>query len=89
VSDERRRAADGLHEKVDEISTNLTRVTTMLELNFDPETGHVTEKLKSLASKVDDHDKFITRAKWTLKLASLLGSGGIIAALKAKFGGQN
>jgi hypothetical protein len=82
VSEERRQGNNELVEKV-------TRLTTLFEENFDRDNGHMTVTLRDMKAKVDDHDKFITRAKWTLKLASLLGSGGIIAALKAKFGGQN
>jgi hypothetical protein len=69
-----------------QMSEKLTRVTTMLEINFDPETGHVTKKLADLDKKVEEHDKFVTRATWTFRLAALVGASGVIAAIKAKFG---
>lgn len=54
------------------MSTNLTRVTTMLELNFHPETGHVTKMLEKHDKKIGEHDTDIKRAKWTVGLASPL-----------------
>jgi hypothetical protein len=71
-----------LDQKVDKISENVTRITTTLDLFFDPETGHFHEMKK----KVAEHDDFVKKATWTFRLAALVGASGVIAALKAKFG---
>jgi hypothetical protein len=89
VSDERRRSSDGLHEDVKEISTKVTEISTMLAINFHPETGHVTRRLTSiedaaekLKARVESHSTDINRAKWTLGVLGFIGIGTIRGWLK-------
>jgi hypothetical protein len=79
VSEEKRRASDA---KLDEMAESLTRVTTMLEINFHPETGHFTKGFEELKTKVESHDIDIKRAKWTLSLLGMIGLGTVRSWLK-------
>lgn len=76
MSDER---LQRLEDKVDGIGTSVTRLTTTLDLIFDPETG----QFQSVKKKVDEHEKFITKANWTIRLAGIVGIGGLTAKLRS------
>jgi hypothetical protein len=79
VSDDR---LQRLEDKVDAVSTSVTKLTTTLELFFDPQTG----QFKEVKDKVKDHDDFVKKATWTFRIAAFVGASGVLAALKQKFG---
>jgi hypothetical protein len=82
VSDERRRASD---EHIAKMSEKLTKVTTMLEINFDPEHGHFTKQFTELKQKVNAHDDYVKYGKGALAvLSGLCGLG--FAWLKTQIG---
>jgi hypothetical protein len=85
VSDERRRASDGLHEKVDTMSTDITEIKTMLNINFHPETGHFVKDFKEVKATVKQHDEYVKYGKGAF--AVLAGLGGLgFAWLKTQIG---
>jgi hypothetical protein len=78
MSDER---FQRLEDKVDAVSTSVTKLTTTLELFFDPQTG----TFKEVKDKVKEHDDFVRKATWTFRIAAFIGFSGVMALLK-KFG---
>jgi hypothetical protein len=82
VSEERRRDSD---KEIKEISNKLTGITTMLEINFHPETGHFTRDFKELKATVKQHDEYVKYGKGAFAVLAGLGSLGF-AWLKAQIG---
>jgi hypothetical protein len=71
-----------LREDVKEISGNVTRITTILDLHFHPETGTFTREMEKVKAKVEEHDTDIKRAKWTLGVLGMIGLGTVKGWLK-------
>lgn len=70
-----------------ELTTQVTRLTTLFEENFDRESGHFTVMMRDMKKKVDAHDSDIKFAKGALAvLGGLYGLG--LAWIKTHIGSK-
>jgi hypothetical protein len=94
VTPERRASDSWLAEKLDNIHRDVTQTnldlsvlrTEVLGTDGRGRLPQLEKKVEEAAAKVSEHDKFVTRATWTVRIAGLLGAGGIAAIVKQKFG---